>query len=140
MKEERMFILTMVNEGKISASEGVELLNALAATESTIAFDEFARGVRDKTADFADKARPKVKKAARDIRDKSVEVFGTIKDKFNDKFGQSESAAAKDDTLLDGTEYVDITASEADDFDEETQRDPEMERNEDTLPVSEDEE
>ena len=30
-----MFILTMVNEGKITAAEGVELLNALASCEST---------------------------------------------------------------------------------------------------------
>ena len=138
-----MFILTMVNDGKITAAEGVELLNALAATENGIDLDSFARGVKDKTVDFADKAKPKVKKAARDIRDKSVEVFGTIKDKINDTFGQSETAASKEDQILDGdgegSEYVDITASVDSDYDERTQRDPEMERNEDTLPTEDEE-
>ena len=139
-----MFILTMVNEGKITAAEGVELLNALASCESTIDLDGFARGVKDKTADFADKAKPKVKKAARDIRDKSVEVFGTIKDKFSDKFGTSEGAAAKDDEILDGdgegSEYVDITAAVDSSYNERTQRDSEMERNDDTLPLEENDE
>ena len=136
MKEERMFILTMVNEGKISASEGVELLNALAATENSL--DGFARGVKDKTADLADRAKPKVKKAATSIKNKSVEVFDSLKGKFNDKFCQGESAAAKEDDKFD-SEYVDITASVDEDFDERTQRDPEMARDEDTLPVEEDE-
>ena len=143
MKEERIFILTMVNEGKITAAEGVELLNALAASESSIDIDGFVNGVKGKTADFADKAKPKVKKAARDIRDKSVEVFGNIKDKINDKFGASESAAAKDeDDIIDDEsgEYVDITAAVDSDYTERTQRDSEMERNEDTLSVEEDEE
>lgn len=139
-----MFILTMVNDGKISASEGVELLNALAASESSIDFDGFARGVKDKTADFADKAKPKVKKAARDLRDKSVEVLGNIKDKINDKFGSSESAAAKETEVLDGdgegSEYVDITAAVDSNYTDQTQRDPEMARDEDTLEVEEDEE
>ena len=138
MKEERMFILNMLNEGKITADEAVNLLNALPSPSAS--FDEFARGVKSKAADFREKAEPKVKKAAQDIRDRSVEAFGNLKDIIKEKTSQGECAAAadkEDGYAADCDEYVEITAGVDEDYDESTQRDSEMERSDDTLPVEE---
>ena len=137
MKEERMFILNMLNEGKISADEAVNLLNALPSPERS--FNDFAREMKNKAVDFKEKAEPKVKKAAQDFRDRSVEAFDNIKDIIKEKTAQCESAASSDDIIDDG-EYVDITASVDEDFDETTQRDSESARDEDTVPVEDSEE
>ena len=135
MKEERMFILTMVNEGKITAAEGVELLNALAATESSIDFDKLARNARTKAANFAEKAEPKVKRAAKGIKNKSVEVYHSIKGRFSDKAEEETAAAGNPD------EYIEIPSpSLDDDHSERTQRDPEMARDTDTLPIEDESE
>lgn len=136
MKEERMLILNMLNEGKITADEAVSLLNALPSEGCS--FDDFARSVKTKVEDFAGKAEPKVKKAAQDIRDRSVEAFDNIKAKIEEKRAESAAAAEKENGYAaDSDEYVDITAGVDEDYDESTQRDSEMERNEDTLPVDE---
>ncbi len=136
MKEERMLILNMLNDGKITADEAVSLLNALPSEGCS--FDDFARSVKTKVEGFAEKAEPKVKKAAQDIRDRSVEAFDNIKDKIKEKRAESAAAAEKENGYAaDSDEYVDITAGVDEDYDDSTQRDPETERNEDTLPVDE---
>ena len=99
-----------------------------------------AEGVKSKAADFREKAEPKVKKAAQDIRDRSVEAFGNLKDIIKEKTSQGECAAAadkEDGYAADSDEYVEITAGVDEDYDESTQRDSEMERSDDTLPVEE---
>ncbi len=85
MKEERMLILNMLNDGKITADEAVALLNAITATETGGKIDNFAHGVKAKAVGFAEKAEPKVKKAAAGIKNKSAEVIGNIKDKLKEK-------------------------------------------------------
>ena len=127
MKEERMLILTMVNEGKITADEGVNLLNALAKSnaEKGSDFDNFARGVKFRATSFAERAEPKVKKAAKGFKEKSVEVFSNLKERIMEKTSQAEVTASASEEF----DYVDLS--------EKTDRDPEMERNEDTLPVEE---
>lgn len=111
MKEERMMVLNMVNEGRITAEEAVNLLNALNKSNSetiSATAKTFAKGVKEKTADIVEKAEPKVKKAAQDIAEMSVEVFGNIKDKIKEKTSQSE------DETCDCSEYVDITDTVSD--------------------------
>lgn len=107
-----MFILNLLKEGKINADEAVNLLNALAATE-TNGFDEFARGVKVKAADFAEKAEPKMKKAAYDIRSKSAEVFDSIKEKIKERKVQDEP-----NEIIEG-EYVEIVSDDTQDETEE---------------------
>lgn len=46
MREEKLQILKMIEEGKISAEEGVELLNALENTEEKIVRDKGAKWLR----------------------------------------------------------------------------------------------
>lgn len=127
MKEERMLILTMVNEGKITAEEGVNLLNALAKSNAGKGcdFDNFARGVKFRATSFAERAEPKVKKAAKGFKEKSAEVFSNLKERIMEKTSQAEVTASASEEF----DYVDLS--------EQTDRDPEMERNEDTLPVEE---
>ena len=90
MKEERMMILNMLNDGKITADEAVALLNAISNDKEKLDLDSFARGVRGKAADIAERAEPKMKKAAQEIKEKSVEVFGTISNKFKARGSQVE--------------------------------------------------
>ena len=117
-----------------SAEEGVSLLNALAkAQEGKLSdFDNFARGVKFRATSFAERAEPKVKKAARGFKQKSAEVFTNLKERIMEKTSQAEVTA----TASEEFDYVDLN-KEADDLSEKTDRDPEMERNEDTLPVEE---
>ncbi|MBO5561820.1 MAG: hypothetical protein J6A07_09230 [Firmicutes bacterium] len=132
MKEERMLILTMLNEGKITADEAVNLLNALtkSSEDKKSDFDNFARGVKFRATSFAERAEPKVKKAAKGIKQKSVEVFSNLKERIMDKTAQAEVTAGASEEF----DYVDLN-KEADDLSEKTDRDPEMARNEDTLPI-----
>ena len=120
MKEERMYILTMLNEGKITADEAVCLLNALASTEPR-GFDEFAKSVKEKAVNFAEMAEPKVKKAAKDIKDKSVEVFGSIKGKFkemkeNDNINDAEESeyviVSDEDEIIDASDDISEDSTE----------------------------
>ena len=112
MREERMFILNMLSDGKITADEAVNLLNALNTPESR-SFDEFARGIKGKAAVFAEKAEPKVKKAAQGIKDVSVEVFGGIKEKMMEKKAQDDENGPTD------AEYVEVVFEDADESEDE---------------------
>ena len=134
MKEERMLILTMLNEGKITADEAVNLLNALAksADGKGSDFDNFAKGVKFRATSFAERAEPKVKKAAKGFKQKSAEVFGNLKERIMEKTSQADVTAAASEEF----DYVDLN-KEADNLSEKTERDPEMARNEDTLPIEE---
>lgn len=87
MKEERLMILKMVEEGKVSADEAVKLLNAVNGTKNDKYFDfedkvnkaaksmdEFAKDVKVKLTGVAKEVEPKVRKTTQAVIEKTGEV------------------------------------------------------------------
>ncbi len=93
MKEERIMILKMVDEGKISADDGVKLLKALSrSADAEEKISKAAKHIKNKVSDFAKDAEPVVKKAAHDIKVKSGEMADEIGEKIKSKINKSKDS------------------------------------------------
>lgn len=88
MKEERMFILNMVGEGKINAQEGELLLKALACNCGNM---EKLDGIKNKMMDFAKENEPKMKQLAQNIAEKSADVMDSVSKTIKNKVNSEES-------------------------------------------------
>ncbi len=73
MKEERMFILNMINEGKITPQEGEALLKALNCGNM-----EKIEGIGAKVMDFAKENKPRMCHAAHNLAEKSADVMENV--------------------------------------------------------------
>lgn len=104
MKEERMFILKMVQEGKITADEAVKLLDSISSNHSK---SDTIRQVRDKANGMLEDAKPVVKKyankATRVLND-VVDAFKEGVDNFNNKPKKSDFT---DDIIDDVSDHFD---------------------------------
>lgn len=109
MKEERMFILNMLNEGKITADDACKLLAALKKDEKISSAEigekvnKYAKTVKDKVVKIAKDAEPKVKKYADVVNDKIEDIKTGIKSRKN-------TASDSDDIIVDITEEAADTA------------------------------
>ena len=74
MKEERMYILDMLNDGKITAAEAEALLKALG---SRINMERISR-CGTKIVDYAKEKEPAVRNMAHNIADKSADVMESL--------------------------------------------------------------
>ena len=83
MKEERIMILKMVDEGKISVDDGVKLLKAInKASDAEEKISNAAKQFKSKMSDIAKEAEPKVKKVANDLKIKSSELADEISERL----------------------------------------------------------
>jgi len=106
MQEERMQILKMIEDGKITADEGTKLLEVLkggaAASPSfeekfnkfTKDCGEFFKEIGDKVNVMYKKAEPKIKDATKAVAAKTAEVCDSISHSLNEKVKKMECAAA----------------------------------------------
>lgn len=91
MQEERMAILKMVEEGKISPNDAVKLMYALNSerpkrdfcieekfNKASQAMDEFAKDVREKMSSVAKEVEPKFKKTTHTIIEKTSEIVDEL--------------------------------------------------------------
>lgn len=91
MKEERLLILKMIEDGKINVDDGIKLLNAIKLGKSfkrsemedklskaVKTVDAFAKDVKLKVEDFTKDAEPKVKEAGKFVLDKTSVAFDEI--------------------------------------------------------------
>lgn len=111
MKDERMYILKMIEDGKISADEGVKLFAAITKNKQckgknqkdnfskadfeekmnkvAKATDSFAKEIKEKVETVAKDAEPKVKEVTRVIVDRTStfanDVMNTLKNTFENK-------------------------------------------------------
>lgn len=99
MKEERMMILKMVQEGKITADEAVKLFNAVAQSSEK---SDTIKQVRDKAMDIVDEAKPVVKKYA----GKAGKVLNDVVDAFKDGIDNFNSKPRKSDFTDDVIDEV----------------------------------
>ena len=103
MQEERMQVLKMVDEGKITVDEATKLLEGLRATggEPSKQFEEkfkvfandmkeFAKDMTCKINEATKKAEPKVKEFAKNVVSKTAEVADNISQSLNEKVKSME--------------------------------------------------
>ncbi|MCD7777081.1 MAG: hypothetical protein LUH47_01040 [Clostridiales bacterium] len=88
MKEERILVLNMLNEGKITADEAFKLLSVLNGSEPVKENGEFsekvnkyAGDIKKKVTKLAKDAEPTVKKYAEAVGDKIEDIKSGIKNK-----------------------------------------------------------
>ena len=120
MKEERMAVLTMISEGKITADEGVSLLKALS-----------------KSVDAEEKeAEPKVKKAAADLKVKGGEVASEIGEKIKARINKAKEGSEDEGEIIEAEDLAPDTdleyAFEYDEDEAEDKAEEEEEKTEDT--------
>lgn len=123
MKEERLTILKMVEEGKISADDAVKLMNSLSGAGSKKCdiedkfnkagqnFDSFAKDIKSKVETFAKDAEPKMKHTAQSILARTSEVMEELGKGLrefvdnnmsdNNQDGQNNQQDKKDDVVDD---------------------------------------
>ena len=104
MKEERMFILKMVQEGKITADEAVKLLDSISSSHSK---SDTMRQVKEKANDIIEDAKPVVKKYANKatkVLNDVVDAFKEGVDNFNNKPKKSDFT---DDVIDDVSDHFD---------------------------------
>lgn len=107
MKEERMKILKMVEEGKISVDEATKLLEALKETYPFESYDDysfnekakdfaknaesFAKDLGDRMSSFAKGMEPKVKKATEFVVGKTASVVDDISKALNEYLNKAKT-------------------------------------------------
>ncbi len=121
MKEERMFILNMLNEGKITSDDACKLLAALKTSDggsSSSASDlgdkvgKYAKDIKDKVSKMAKDAEPTVKKYADVVSDKIDDIRENFKAKKASKPDDDEiiiideEETAEEDTSEDTSGQV----------------------------------
>jgi polyhydroxyalkanoate synthesis regulator phasin len=129
MKDERMMILQMVSDGKISTDDGVKLLKALnksADTEEKVA--KAAKQFKDKVSDIAKDAEPKVKKVAHNLKVKSGEVADEIGERIKARMNKDKDTCDCEGDIIEA-EDVDFSFDYTDEAD--TEKNDESETDED---------
>lgn len=114
MKKERLLILKMVNEGKITVDDAVKLLDSI-KKESIIDAGNVIDSVKEKVTDFVDDAKPVVKKYAT----KAMEMGEDVYHKGKAKMGEYKRKVKEDD-IIDEVPEASVIDDENDVVDEST--------------------
>ena len=98
MEKERMQVLKMIDEGKITVEEGARLLDILTSQSDKRAakmeekFSKFSKDTKDFLKDMGskinhlyEKAEPKVKAATKKAADKTADIAESISQSLTDK-------------------------------------------------------
>jgi type IV secretory pathway TrbL component len=107
MKEIIMIILNMINDGKITADEGVALIGAVKS--SGVYSRETAAAVKKRVKKAIEDAEPKIKQAGEKIALKSGEV---MRDISNGVKTMKDNAAAKKAAAVEADAAEDMEESE----------------------------
>lgn len=131
LKEERIMILNMVQDGKLTTDEATKLLNALRVgtleVESgfdmeekiykfTKSVDSFAKDVTGKLGTAFKDAEPKLKKATKTAVEKTAKVIDDISKSLNDSLKSME-----ENEIKDNTSEMDVSSQETNN-DDDTER------------------
>ncbi len=127
MKEERLMILRMIDEGKISADDGVKLLKALSKSGDTEEkISKAAKQIKDKVTDIAKEAEPKVKKAAQDLKVKGGEVANEIGEKIKSKMNKAKDTCDCEGDIIEAEDMESYTFDYDEAEDDEKSEAPEV--------------
>lgn len=106
MKENAtMMILKMIENGKITADEGVKLIDAVNSAGKA---SDMIHSVKKRVKKMAKDAEPKVKAAAETIVEKSAEFGSAVKKKIN----ESKIKEKAEDVVDDIEDFFDDECSE----------------------------
>jgi len=105
MQEERMKVLEMVDEGKISVDEATKLLHSLGAGHDGPSFEEkfnkfshdtkeFFKDVGGKINEMYKEVEPKVKSATQKVVSKTADIAENISQKLDEKAKSMEKTDA----------------------------------------------
>lgn len=95
MTSERMLILEMVKDGKISVDDGVKLLNAINKNNSNI-FEDFSSDLKYKINHFPKPDASKIKQNTQSFFNKTEEMFEDFTKSVKDFFNTSNTEDFKD--------------------------------------------
>jgi gas vesicle protein len=109
MQEERLQVLKMVEDGKITVDESIKLLEALKGGPSGPGLEEkfnnFAKETKEFFKDVGKKvnemykgAEPKIKEATKKVAAKTAEVADSISQSINEKIKKAEEAGCCSDS------------------------------------------
>lgn len=112
MKEERMAILKMLEEGKITADEAVKLIVAINGSSSANKANDIFNTVKKKVSKIAKDAEPKVKAAA----DMAAEIGANVKQKVDSKIAESKYKNQFNDIKVKTADYANEAKEKAEDF------------------------
>lgn len=100
MTNERMMILEMVKDGKITVDDGVKLLNAINKNNSSN-FDDFAHDLKYKINNMSKPNTQKIKQNTQAFFNKTEEIFDdltkSVKDFFNSNTTMQNNNQNKND-------------------------------------------
>lgn len=113
MQEERMHVLKMVDEGKVTADEAMKLLQVLGGSAANSNFEEkFNKFAKDSKEFFKDagnkinhmyaKAEPKIKGAARTVVSKTADLADNISQSLNEKIKDKDECCCGGEAPQDG--------------------------------------
>ena len=129
-QQERIMVLKMVEEGKITVDEAVKLIKAMGNCSDTgEKIKKAAKDMKGKISEMAKEAEPKVKMATKTVVSKTGEVVDelskNIKDIINNRCERNNDCSCNDDdcAVYEYADYVDEPVDEA--VDNETEVKPE---------------
>lgn len=120
MKEERLMILKMVEDGKISADDAVKLMNSLNSTDGLkecdveeklrrVArnMDSFTKDLRDKISSMAKDVEPKFRSTTKAVIEKTSEVVDEFAKNLKDAVKSFDSYQEEDEEKKESDNFSD---------------------------------
>ena len=105
MKKERMAILKMVNDGKITVDEAVKLMETIKGTKSVDPGD-MIESVREKVCEIVEDAKPVVKKYAGKAKEMGEDVYYKGKTKVQEYRAKAKNSDFVDEVIIDPAEDI----------------------------------
>lgn len=105
MKKERMAILKMVNDGKITVDEAVKLMETIKSTKSVDAGDVID-SVRERVCEIVEDAKPVVKKYAGKAKEMGEDVYNKGKTKVQEYRAKAKNSDFVDEVIIDPSEEI----------------------------------
>lgn len=120
MKEERIMILKMIDEGKISVDDGVKLLKAINKSSDTEEkITNVAKQFKSKVSDMAKEAEPKVKKVAYDLKVKSSELADEISERIKTGMAKGKDTCDCEGDIIEADDMESYSFDYTDESDED---------------------
>lgn len=121
MKKERMVILKMVNDGKITVDEAVKLIDSI-KTAKAIDMDDVISTVKEKVVDIVEETKPVVKKCASKAKEVGEDVYNKGKAKIDEYKTKAKNSDFVDEVIITPAEdIIDEVKGAAKDVAEATQ-------------------
>ncbi|MDO4300317.1 MAG: hypothetical protein Q4D26_02860 [Clostridia bacterium] len=100
MKKERMTILKMINDGKITVDEAIKLMESIKSAKAMDTGDVI-ESVKEKVSEIVEDAKPVVKKYAAKAKEVGEEVYNKGKAKVEEYKTRAKNSDFADEIIID---------------------------------------